>query len=1045
MQQIEDQYVPNDEEYEQKDQTTNTRFGKFVKEQWEKIEKKNFSQFETRVLSTLQLLGNQSAEDLIDKQVVAEVVQKDNSKQKGGKQKKPEQIQPQQEVQKSNVIYEICVGQELYLKYLRPKLVEYGILSKIDDGNPKQEEKKQAQGKKGGKNTVKKEDLMRIELSKDKVNDQTMKMLQQMGLIILNQELKPKENEFLKTEQASKRIKSLKWMELKFSALMIYATQLIKCHIHSKFRDEYAFELIYFLKNVYLNYKEYEGQSYLDETKKERLASQAIEDLRYKLKELYKNFGFSNRVLFNKYPKLVIDTDLNQAFIRTDVRPYKSQENLLEILKKIEKPSLIFFSTMVGTGKTVLSVAIAQYLARLRESYAIQENNAYNQLKNLGYRNPREVQFLYCCPLDTVRTQVGAAAYERKLKFAIASMWKDSQSSKLDSELGYAECPRLVNSWQNRQEEFPTLVVADFKTTLELLKEKHTLSEKEKQVVRWQGKDRKLVSNNPAKHGKDYILFIDEPTVDADFADAEVTKILIDIIRRAPPITILSSATLPPPEKIPNFIKLYRKAQVSDIDIPVVHDSQFHIGCQVFSHSGHKFLPHYQAQNKQQLAEILDRLEKNPFMKRCYNANAYCELYDRMKSCGIVNIEDFETFDIITQEFVQRKSIELLKILLTVDDEIFKKVCSEKQDVVQQQQQDIDEQQQGEGEEQQQEGEEGEYEYEYEYVYEEVEDTGANNQTEDNTQIQQQQQKPKSKYIYTIEIDDEDKMKFTAPYHKLDIRQLGGNMAHKFLGGCLIAVNKPVEFIRAKFHKLLKKCAPASEYVKQYLKQHEYLEKEIQKKEREIDNEDERSKQIQALQESMKLTIAFPDFLKINTLEHYKKFVTNDPLYLEQYRARKAFSLEGINYQLNIPDDIMLYLFSGIAAYTEKQSELDIDYYEEVQKLASNGQLALIISDDSMCYGVNYPLNHVIVFDEMAEKRSIGALFQLIGRAGRVGVSWTANAYLGDKTFDRLIKYLNGQNEETEKDEAYNIEQQSKRMIQNLIELAKKKKEQQSQ
>lgn len=33
--------------------------------------------------------------------------------------------------------------------------------------------------------------------------------------------------------------------------------------------------------------------------------------MRFKLRELYKNFGFSNRVLFNKYPKLVIDTDLN--------------------------------------------------------------------------------------------------------------------------------------------------------------------------------------------------------------------------------------------------------------------------------------------------------------------------------------------------------------------------------------------------------------------------------------------------------------------------------------------------------------------------------------------------------------------------------------------------------------------------------------------------------------------------------------------------------------------------------------------------------------
>lgn len=83
---------------------------------------------------------------------------------------------------------------------------------------------------------------------------------------------------------------------------------------------------------MYLNYKDYEGQSYLDDSKKERLAPQAMEDLRQKLKDLYKNFGFSNRVLFNKYPKLVIDTDLNQSFVRTDVKPYKSQVDLLGLL-----------------------------------------------------------------------------------------------------------------------------------------------------------------------------------------------------------------------------------------------------------------------------------------------------------------------------------------------------------------------------------------------------------------------------------------------------------------------------------------------------------------------------------------------------------------------------------------------------------------------------------------------------------------------------------------------------------------------------------------
>lgn len=103
----------------------------------------------------------------------------------------------------------------------------------------------------------KKEDLMRIQLSRDKVLDQTTKMLQMMGQA--SQEIKLFEEEFLRVEQAAKRIKSLKWLELKFAALIVYSNQLIHCHLESKVREEYAFELIYFLKNLYLKYKSYEG------------------------------------------------------------------------------------------------------------------------------------------------------------------------------------------------------------------------------------------------------------------------------------------------------------------------------------------------------------------------------------------------------------------------------------------------------------------------------------------------------------------------------------------------------------------------------------------------------------------------------------------------------------------------------------------------------------------------------------------------------------------------------------------------------------------
>ena len=66
--------------------------------------------------------------------------------------------------------------------------------------------------------------------------------------------------------------------------------------------------------------------------------------------------------------------------------------------------------------------------------------------------------------------------------------------------------------------------------------------------------------------------------MDADFPNAETTKLLIEIMRYAPPITILSSATLPPKEKLPNFIKLFQK-RYGDIDVKTIVSQQFQIGC----------------------------------------------------------------------------------------------------------------------------------------------------------------------------------------------------------------------------------------------------------------------------------------------------------------------------------------------------------------------------------------------------------------------------------------------------------------------------------
>lgn len=152
-------------------------------------------------------------------------------------------------------------------------------------------------------------------------------------------------------------------------------------------------------------------------------------------------------------------------------------------------------------------------------------------------------------------------------------------------------------------------------------------------------------------------------------------------------------------------------------------------------------------------------------MQRCYNANAFCELNDRMKKCGITDIEDFEQFDLITQEIVQRKSIDLLERLLNEEDSLIEKICQEAEP-----EEDNDE-------------EDGTMEINFD----EPEET---------------------------KIDDEDKIKFSAPYKTLKVRELAGKMAHKFNGGCLITVNDPQKLVRDKFSWLLKDVKTANDYIK---------------------------------------------------------------------------------------------------------------------------------------------------------------------------------------------------------------------------------------
>lgn len=99
----------------------------------------------------------------------------------------------------------------------------------------------------------------------------------------------------------------------------------------------------------------------------------------------------------------------------------------------------------------------------------------------------------------------------------------------------------------------------------------------------------------------------------------------------------------------------------------------------------------------------------------------------------------------------------------------------------------------------------------------------------------------------------------------------------------------------------------------------------------------------------------------------------------------------------------MKLLFCGVAIYSK--NERSSYYLNKVEELASANFLAYIICDESLCYGTNFPISNVILTDTLAQKLSMNEMFQLIGRAGRVGQSWTARAFLQKKGVE-MYKYF---------------------------------------
>jgi hypothetical protein len=282
-----------------------------------------------------------------------------------------------------------------------------------------------------------------------------------------------------------------------------------------------------------------QGPSFVDNSRKIEVSPTLIRDLKYCIKGLKDYYYYTNKTVIIKYPKLVYYTNYDRFFPTLDIKPYDSQIEFIQAVKSafnergnLNKPTLIFYRTMIGSGKTSASLALSQLVQECKLLDGIKNNN---------------LQVVYTCLIGSVRVQVGRYCYNKGQKFALAAMEKSIK----DENYYY---PRIINSWSCKNEKVVDLIISDPHCTYEML-DRHRLSPEEEDTMKHEISNRKQKVNRGKLDRENIILFVDEPTAFCKNTESRATRKLFDILSNYPPrLTIFASATMPEAKELAKTI-----------------------------------------------------------------------------------------------------------------------------------------------------------------------------------------------------------------------------------------------------------------------------------------------------------------------------------------------------------------------------------------------------------------------------------------------------------------------------------------------------------
>lgn len=261
-------------------------------------------------------------------------------------------------------------------------------------------------------------------------------------------------------------------------------------------------------------------------------------------------------------------------------------------------------------------------------------------------------------------------------------------------------------------------------------------------------------------------------------------------------------------------------------------------------------------------------------------------------------------------------------------------------------------------------------------------------------------------------------------YQPYDMKKLLTEHAHQHMQGALFATMTPLETALETADLFLKELPSVDKMLKEYNRKKESYDSARARIIKNVKKENEQVQQIQALPiPSMQMP---PQFVP-NTVEHVRKFgppgIKYDPGAVQNPPLASS-----IPQDLNVPGEVLLLLYLGIGIYSPGSQVLnangDTRYTEKVVELCSNGYISFLFADRAIVYGTNFPFSNVLIDPKFAAASSLNTLYQLIGRAGRVGRSYMAKVFLlGTDLKNRIVSF------DEENIEAMNLESSLQKVI----------------